>query len=262
LRYWATSVRTGLDTPFQPDLLTTGRRLITKLWNANRFAERHLQDLEPEQLAHTPTHLLPTDRWLLSRLARTIAHVTAELERNEYAPARAEVERFFWSDLCDNYLELVKARLYNGTGVDRDAACWTLHHALLAVLKMLAPYLPYIAETIYQGVFREHEGASSLHLAAWPIARPEWISEEAEQVGNTLLALLQQVRRYKAEQNLSVGAEIAVLRVVLDPAMCEALNEALVDLKSATRAGEILLEKRGKFDEAHKEGEQALLIEI
>jgi valyl-tRNA synthetase len=259
LRYWATSVKTGLDTPFQPDLLPTGRRLITKLWNASRFAERHLHDLEPER---EPAHLLPTDRWLLSRLARTIALVTADLERNEYAPARAEVERFFWSDLCNNYLELVKARLYNDTGAARDAARWTLYHALLAVLKMLAPYLPYITETIYQGVFREHEGVSSIHLAAWPIARPEWISEEAEQTGSTLLALLQQVRRYKAEQNLSVGAEIAALRVVLDPASHASLSEVLIDLKSATRAGELLFEERGKTDDSHTEEGQALRIEI
>jgi valyl-tRNA synthetase len=262
LRYWATAVRTGLDTPFQPDLLTTGRRLITKLWNASRFAERHLLDLEPEQLAHTPEHLWPTDRWLLSRLARTIAHSTSELERNEYATARAEVERFFWSDLCDNYLELIKARLYNDTGAARDAARWTLYHALLAVLKMLAPYLPYITETLYQGVFREREGVASIHIAAWPVACPEWISEEAEQTGSTLLALLQQVRRYKAEQNLSVGAEIAALRIVLDPALHAAISEALIDLKSATRAGKILLEEPGKIDDARMEEDQALWIEV
>jgi hypothetical protein len=77
-----------------------------------------------------------------------------------------------------------------------------------------------------------------------------------------LLALLQQVRRYKAEQNLSVGAEIAALRVVLDPALQTSLSEALIDLKSATRAGEILFEGRGKIDDSRMEEGQALRIEI
>ncbi|HEV7126977.1 MAG TPA: valine--tRNA ligase, partial [Ktedonobacterales bacterium] len=172
LRYWATSARTGADSPFNADTIATGRRLVTKLWNAARFAESRLADFTPSP--EPPPALLPTDRWLLARLARTIASATTELDGYEFAAARAEVERFFWSDLCDNYLELAKARLYsatssatarvtatdgataNGTTTDqlsRLAAQWTLYHALLAVLKLLAPYLPYITEAIYQGLY-------------------------------------------------------------------------------------------------------------
>ncbi len=262
LRYWATSVRTGNDTPFQPDMLTNGRRLITKLWNASRFAERHLADLEPEQLAKPPVHLLPPDRWLLSRLARTITYATVELAQNEYATARAEVERFFWSDLCDNYLELVKARLYNDDGPARDAARWTLYHTLLTVLKLLAPYMPYITETIYQGLFREREGAASIHLASWPAEHPEWIDEEAEEAGKALLALLHQVRRYKAEQNLSVGAELATLRIIIRPTLHALLAESMIDIKSATRAREIILEERGLENVRPVLDEQSLLLEV
>jgi valyl-tRNA synthetase len=261
-RYWATSVRTGNDTPFQPDMLTNGRRLITKLWNASRFAERHLVDFEPEQLAKSSVHLLPTDRWLLSRLARTIAYATAELEQNEYATARAEIERFFWSDLCDNYLELIKARLYNDDGPTRDAACWTLYYALLSVTKLLAPYMPYVTETIYQGLFRKREGAASLHIASWPPERPDWIDEEAEEAGQALLTWLHQVRRYKAEQNLSVGAELATLRIIVRPALHALLTESLVDIKSATRACEIILEEHGVANARLIQDARSLLLEV
>src|SRR5207248_8037881 len=112
--------------------------------------------------------LLLTDRWLLSRLARAIATATAELDKYEYADARTEVERFFWSDLCDNYLELAKFRLYGELGPERRAAQWTLYQALLSTLKLLAPYLPYVTEEIYQGLFRQRDGAASIHLSAWP----------------------------------------------------------------------------------------------
>ncbi|TMC96835.1 MAG: valine--tRNA ligase, partial [Chloroflexi bacterium] len=113
LRYWATTGRTGADSPLSPENIATGRRLVTKLWNASRFAESRLARFTNG--AH-PAVLLPTDRWLLSRLARTIAGATAELDRYEYTAARAEIDRFFWSDLCDNYLELAKARLYSEAG--------------------------------------------------------------------------------------------------------------------------------------------------
>ncbi|WP_040441901.1 class I tRNA ligase family protein [Ktedonobacter racemifer] len=64
LRYWAISIKPGLDTPFHPELIVNGRRLVTKLWNASRFAARHLQELSPEEMTSTPepNGLLSTDR--------------------------------------------------------------------------------------------------------------------------------------------------------------------------------------------------------
>ncbi len=215
LRYWATAGRTGADSPFSTETIATGRRLVTKLWNASRFAESRLEDFTYEAADGDtmPSSLLPTDRWLLSRLARTIAYATKELDSYEYATARMEVERFFWSDLCDNYLELAKARLYGEPGPERHAAQWSLYHALLTVLKLLAPHLPYITEEIYQGLFRQWDGAASIHRASWPAEQPTWIDSQAEETGKTLLELLRQVRRYKAEQGLSVGAELASLHI-------------------------------------------------
>src|SRR5256886_13951034 len=125
------------DSPLSPENIATGRRLVTKLWNASRFAESRLERFTN---GARPAALLPTDRWLLSRLARTIAGATAELDRYEYAAARAEIDRFFLSDLCDNYLEMAKARLYNEEGAAHYAAQWTLYQALLSVLKLLAPF--------------------------------------------------------------------------------------------------------------------------
>ncbi|HZR40694.1 MAG TPA: valine--tRNA ligase [Ktedonobacteraceae bacterium] len=243
LRYWAASVRTGNDTYFNPEIVATGRRLVTKLWNASRFAESRLAGLDLASLATQPAKLLPTDRWFLSQLALTIAYATSELAKGEYSTARIEIERFFWSDLCDNYLELAKSRLYSEDGPERTAAQWTLYHALLTVLKLLAPYLPYITEEIYQGLFRIWEDAASIHLSSWPAEHPEWIDAEAEETGKALLEILSRVRRYKAEHNLSVGAQLDTLRIGTRPALLPSLKSSLIDIRSATRAQNIILEE-------------------
>ncbi len=247
LRYWAASARTGADSPYSEETIANGRRLVTKLWNASRFAEGRLQALDGRVLTDEtlPDGLLPTDRWLLSRLARTIAIATGELDGYEYAAARAEIERFFWSDLCDNYLELAKARLYGEAGPQHYAAQWTLYRALLTVLKLLAPYLPCITEEIYQGLFRQWEGAASIHIAPWPAERPEWIDAEAEEMGKTLLDLLHQVRRHKAERGLSIAAPLASLRISATPKQRPLLEAALIDIQSATRAREISWKEAG-----------------
>jgi len=244
LRYWATTGRTGADSPLSPEMIANGRRLVTKLWNASRFAQSRLEHFANETY---PAKLLPTDRWLLSRLTRTIAAATAEMDRYEYGAARAEVERFFWADLCDNYLELAKSRLYGEAGEEHYAAQWALYQTLLSVMKLLAPYLPYITEEIYQGLLRQWDGAQSIHRAAWPPQHQVRIDEEAETTGETLLELLRQVRRYKAERGLSVGAELEALHITgcLEAAQRASLEMAMPDLKSATRVKRIILAEDG-----------------
>ncbi len=262
LRYWSTSIKTGSDTTYSAETVATGRKLVTKLWSASRFAAHHLQDfaLETSDPATLPTGLLPTDRWLLSRLQRTIAYATSELERGEYSTAKIEIERFFWSDLCDNYLELAKARLYQESGPARKAAQWTLYTALLSVLKLLAPYLPYITDEIYQGLFRAWDGAASIHSAAWPTTHPAWIDGAAEETGKALLDLLRQVRRHKAERGISVGAALETLSINAQPALLPQLELALVDIRSATRAQHIMLQERREGEE--ESGREGLLLRI
>ncbi|HXI16047.1 MAG TPA: valine--tRNA ligase, partial [Chloroflexota bacterium] len=149
VRYWAASVRTGGDTNLSEEAFRNGGRLVTKLWNASRLVLSNMDGYVPS--AAPPAALTPVDRWVLSRLAQVIRRATASFEDYEFARVKDETERFFWSDLCDNYLELVKARLYGdaaaGNGqlhlahAGRAAAQYTLYHALLSVVKLLAPFL-------------------------------------------------------------------------------------------------------------------------
>ncbi len=110
VRYWATSVRTGGDTLLSDEVMKNGNRLVTKLWNAAKLALGHVEGyVAPDD----PSRLLnATDLWLLARLHTVIRRATTAMEEYEFAAAKTEVERFFWTDLCDNYLEMIKFRLY------------------------------------------------------------------------------------------------------------------------------------------------------
>ncbi len=112
VRYWAASVRTGGDTNLSEEVFRNGNKLVTKLWNASKFALSHLGGASLPLPEPPPQQLNATDRWLLARLHEVIRRATAAMEDYEFAIAKAETERFFWTDLCDNYLELVKLRLY------------------------------------------------------------------------------------------------------------------------------------------------------
>lgn len=238
VRYWAASTGFGRDSVISEEKIQVGARLVTKLWNVGRLAEKFITPVG----AMGSLPLPPTDRWLLSRLQRLIRRATELFRAYDYAGAKAETEAFFWNDLADNYLELVKQRLYDETAPGHEAARWTLTQVLLAVLKLFAPFLPYVTEALYQELFAAHEGVPSVHRARWPEVNPTLEDEAAEAMGTTLVAIATAVRRYKSERALSLGAAVAQVRVVVDdPALVAALYGSEIDLRSVTRAREVLI---------------------
>jgi valyl-tRNA synthetase len=114
----------------------------------------------------------------------------------------------------------------------------------------------------WQGLFREHEGTLSIHRAAWPIVHSAWIDPGAEEVGQALRELLRQVRRYKAEHGLSVGAEMGTLHISASSVLHEALKLSLVDLKRATRARSLVLLDNEEKTSASISDEAVLTLKV
>ena len=243
-RYWAASTGPGKDSVISEEKMRTGLKLAAKLWSVARFAEPFIA----EGAAH-PAHgdLAPADRWILSRAERLVQRATALLEGGDWAAAKAEIEAFFWRELADNYLELAKARLYDAQAPGHTAAAHSLRSVLLATMKLFAPFLPYVTEAIYQGIFAESEGTEprSIHRTHWPLADESLISDEAEAAGDALVAIATAARRYKSERGLSLGAELSALHIATDAAaLVAALCAAETDLRSVTRARAITVAER------------------
>ena len=153
LRYWTAGARLGTDTFFSPDELSISKRFITKLWNAAKFSISHLQDID---LSQKPK-LMPVDEWMIERVNETTTSATRLLYEYEIGSARHEIDELFWKDFCDNYIEIVKERLYrpdiHGTRA-RKSGQYATYYALLNILRLYAPYVPHITEHIYQAFFQ------------------------------------------------------------------------------------------------------------
>ena len=237
VRYWSSSTGFGRDSVISEEKIQAGAKLVTKLWNVARFAERFLDGYA--RPAARPA-LSPADRWVLSRTQRLIRRVTRLFRDYDYATAKSETEVFFWRDLADNYVEMCKQRLYDPSHPLHAGARYALHDALLATLKLFAPFLPYVTEDIYLGLLAAADGARSIHLSPWPAADEELIDEQADAVGEALVDVATAVRRYKSERNLSLGTELKRLQLAGgEPSLMERLREAEADLMSVTRAARV-----------------------
>jgi valyl-tRNA synthetase len=252
VRYWACGGALGADRPINEDEMRQGARLVTKLWNAARLIGLQIADcklqIEENNLQSRIYNLQSTDRALLSWLQRLIAQATESFQGYEYHTACEATERFFWGTLCDNYLEWIKGRLYDGSKEERGAAQITLYHTLVAILKLLAPILPHVTEEIYQQLYdataeTDESTAAvfrSIHTSAWPQADPALIDEQAERAGAALLAITGGARRFKSARKLGLGAELAGLTIAAESEELRlALEQSRADIRSVTRAREI-----------------------
>jgi valyl-tRNA synthetase len=197
VRYWAASSRLGIDTIFDEQQMRVGRRLAIKILNASRFA------LSFEALEGDVTD--PLDRSMLARLAEVVREATAAFEDYDHAKALDVAERFFWG-FTDDYLELVKGRAYGSNGEQAaGSAIAALRVALDVVLRLFAPFLPYVTEEVWSWWRR-----GSIHRAAWPaIDGLETAAGGADPLTYEVAAwVLGEVRRTKALAKVSLKAEV------------------------------------------------------
>ncbi len=228
LRYWACSSKLGTDVVYSKDVLGEGRRLVTKLWNATRFAEGRLEGYDPDR----EVELHPFDCWLLSRLTETARKATSGMQKYEYSVCMRETETFFWKALCDNYLEIAKGRLYGEAPGARAAAQYTLYTVLYAVLRLFAPIMVHITEELYLEIFKSTENYESIHLAPWP--DPGFMDEDALRLGNRELLVIEEARRWKSENSLSMATSMESIEV------SEELKPFEADLMAVTRAEKVI----------------------
>ena len=237
LRYWSAGAHLGANLNFLEEEVANGKKLLTKMWNAAKFVMSHLGDADLGSYRDTvPADLPLLDRGVVSVLHKVIDTATASLDRYEFSKAKVEIERFFWMDLCDNYLEIVKDILYKPEeySADRRASGqWTCWHLFTAVLSLFAPYIPHLTEELYQLYVRPVKGVKSLHVTSWPTGG--FSDPGAEAAYNVLVSVVKQVRRFKTAQNVALNTPV---RLVLD-AESKALEETLLglapELRSATR---------------------------
>jgi len=164
LRFWAAGSKLGGDLDYQEKDLVTGKKFLTKLWNATKFGFMNLEDFDGK----APKKLEEIDKQFLNQLNQLIKQTTSSFETYEYSKVKNDVEQFFWHDFADNYLEIVKNRVYQGKGEKKKSAQYALYQGLFAILKMMAPITPFITEEIYQTYFKKTEKDESIHISNWP----------------------------------------------------------------------------------------------
>jgi len=215
-RYGADALRFGLlamsssqDVPYSQGRIQQGLDLANKMWNASRLillnaSAAAIESQASRAVVAPPQPARVEDRWLLSRLQRAIDTVSSNLESYEFARAARELYRFFWSELCDWYLEMVKPRLYEGESDVGATLLWVLEQTLA----LAHPVMPFVTEEIYSYLRAAAglDGTEMLVVHPFPEAHAALLDENAEREVGAWIELTRSVRRWRDLVGVAAGS--------------------------------------------------------
>ena len=143
-------VAAGSDMRFSDEKIEGARNFMNKIWNASRFVILNAEDKNIKQISDCKLNV--ADKWIISKLNKTIKEVTLNMEKFEMGVALANLYDFVWTDFCDWYIELTKPILYGEDDNKREDTVSVLVFVLKEILKLLHPFVPFITEKIYRSI--------------------------------------------------------------------------------------------------------------
>src|SRR5829696_8889273 len=199
VRFGLLAMSSSQDVRYSAEKVKQGRDLANKLWNASRLILLRVDDVAAEPKPETVE-----DRWIVSRLERATQQASGAIDGFTMSRAALDLYDFFWNEVCDWYLELVKPRLYD-EGADKAALSATLLHVLERTLTLLHPLMPFVTEEVWAHLPGER---GLLAAEAWPAVDQKLIDEDAEAVVGRVKTAVTALRRYRDDVGAPAGARI------------------------------------------------------
>ncbi|HTQ09066.1 MAG TPA: valine--tRNA ligase [Fimbriimonadaceae bacterium] len=190
------------------------RNFCNKIWNATRFVLMNLappgppgpsDQSGPSNPSHPTGRLEDVDRWLLTRLYETAQTVKKAYDGYDLQVACQALYRFFWSELCDWYIEVAKPRLSDPSR--REVPQWVLLGCIDSFLRMLHPVMPFITEELYSFLPIEHH-AEFIMSAPWPVLPEQFNQPEATARVERIFEVTRALRSLRADLGVTPGAQI------------------------------------------------------
>jgi valyl-tRNA synthetase len=239
LRYWACGATLGMNLRWSEEDVRAGQKLLTKLWNAGRFVMMNLEDYD-QKTDLGINDLEISDQWILAELQELTREVTNQFEKYEFAKGKIALEQFFWIKFTDNYIELVKGRLYGTDKQKKLSAQFALSQILSTLIILYAPILPHITEELAE-TFNNADG--SIHLGPWPTIKQKFENHDLIKKGKVILDAISRLRKTKVENVIKLSEPIESVILRTDKDSLKFIGNLTEDLKNVSHASKITFEE-------------------
>ena len=225
VRYWAASGRLGTDITFSEETLLRGKKLINKIWNVSKFIQMHLEDYKDKKFEKFEY----IDKWVLGNFINMEKEYIKYLDNYEIGLALNVLEKFFWN-FCDNYIEIVKHRLYRPEEFGEEprySGQKTIYTILYKLLQDFSIFFPFITEEIYQDIYHDNK---SIHTTEIKPLDYDFNKEVTN--GDLICEIISTVRGEKSNNNLSLKTPVKELNIECESEIKAAIEKSQKDFKA------------------------------
>ena len=227
----------GRDIKLSEGRIEGYRNFVTKIWNAARFIL--LKGDGGEKILPVSDRSF-ADRWVLSRLNRTIRECTHALEEYRFDQATSVLYQFLWHEYCDWYIELIKPAFQEPNSFEAQSTRHTLFESFETIQRLLHPFMPFLSEEIWQA-FPPLE--KSIVKQPYPKERKGWDSPDVETAFETLEQFVTTTRTSRALLNCTPVQSMAFSGTTTNPKELSILKEVHPMLENLTRGSVVLTEQ-------------------
>jgi len=245
----------GRDIKLSEERIEGYRNFANKIWNAFRFAMMNLEDYissqdivgqgfslavsKPEGL---PYNLQLSDRWIISRLQKAIADTRKGLTEYKFNESAGTIYQFFWHELCDWYIEIIKPRLA-ASAEERKTAQSVLLYVMENSLRLLHPFMPFITEELWQQL--PHSG-ESIMTAEYPVYNEALVNEDFEREMILIMEISRGIRNIRSEMNISLAKKLDVILRTGDEKKLQMIERQNLYISELSRLKNLSVTRNGK----------------
>ena len=224
----------GRDIKLSEERISGYRHFVNKIWNSARLVLMNAEE-ETQSPSHEAVYSLP-ERWILSRLHSVSDEITKALEAYRFNDGANVCYQFVWHEFCDWYLEMAKLGLYGDNEQIRESSRDILQKALMAVLKLLHPFMPFVTEEIWQ---RLPGTEGSIMVAPFPDPSEFPVDEQALREMDLLMGVITGVRNIRGEMGISPAKKVDILLDMPNPEEREIIRRNIAHIQSLARVDSV-----------------------
>jgi valyl-tRNA synthetase len=251
-----TGTSPGNDSRLSVEKMEASRNFANKLWNAARFVIRSLEADISFDREIDRKKLTTEDRWILSRLNRTIANVTSLMDDFQFGEAQRQIHDFLWGEYCDWYIELAKIRLQ----ANDTSPLPVLVQALEKSLRLLHPFMPFLTEELWQHLKKKAKQikGESIMVASYPEVDETAFDAAAESEIEAITEIIRSIRNVRAQYKVESTRWIEA-KIYTDTSKLAAISRYVDAIKSLARANPVSFLKG---EPGEKAGDNTLVLPL
>jgi valyl-tRNA synthetase len=220
----------GRDIKLSEERIQGYRHFVNKIWNAARFALMNMEGDISTKGDNSSRTL--ADRWILTRLGQVSNDVSLALEDFRFNDAAGLCYQFVWHELCDWYLEMAKESFYGDDEALKQSAKATVKEALMASLKLLHPFMPFVTEEIWHKLPGTE---SSIMSADFPKKSDFPEDKDALKEMDLLMEVITGIRNIRGEMNIPPSKSVSIVIDMVGKEESDILNRNMAYIQSLAK---------------------------